>query len=282
MTQERQIELPSIVKENGNELPTLKQQTKTFRINVNANKTLFCFESPKRVINSLIILCTVLYVIAQTGILPFLIFEILVTSLFFSLAICFLSKCNLYITKQASKSFTFWYKTLHATIAMVSYQIYFNSFIPNPNIDNNSNSLYVDIPPNIGYNNIIYHCVASFGVLNYILSIVIASLFDSILTKSNKIKRFGLIFAALIFAYRWFVIYLYTTFNYSHFVSNVDKSFDIKIFNQTHIYYWRSMALSSIFKSIAFLLAQLYHNFKVSVHLKIKVSQYILHCIVNL
>lgn len=228
------------------QITRIKQQTKTFTIDVDKSKTIFSFHVPKRIAILGCILYAILYIIEH--ITNSLIASILTTIVGCILLCTYLSHCNLYVSKQAFKSFTLWYKVIHIAIAIVARQIYENSV----------KYEYDDIKPNVGYNYILYYFKATIACIGYTLGILVCSLNDSIATKSNTVIRVVGILGIVVYSWVWISVY------FSIYDDNVNESFNITIFNHTHTYYWRSMALSSLFKCVVFLCVQLYKNFKVS------------------
>ena len=238
--------------ETPTKIPKLKHQTKRLFIDLDKDNTLLCFQCPKTVIIITMGLCFILFIL-KYFIIDSPIFSLITSMSNFILAIMYFSKLNVYVVKQGLRSFQVWYKLIHAMIAIIVRQIYFDSWIYGHTSDK-------IIPSNVGNNNIFYHFTGSLSSFNFISVIFIVSLLDSLATRSNKIKRVGLIFCILIFISLWLTLYFNTNAQY---LKNIDKSFNIYIFNRKHIYYLRSMVLSSLFKLNVFLCAQFYKNLRV-------------------
>ena len=159
---------------------------------------------------------------------------------------------NVFILKQALQSFTFWYTVIHIGIGNWARLVYYDFW----KIDD-----YKDDP----------HWIVNYtGSVLSELSIML--LFATIRVmdgyhpgriyndgmKNNRVpiaKRLFMIVSILICMFHWVVIY----FNVHGF--DAHKTIVFHVFGHQHTFYWRAIALSSIFKSCVFLSAQIFHNY---------------------
>ena len=178
------------------------------------------------------------------------IFTLLPGLLGFACLISYLVKFNVFVMKQGLQSFAVWYTVIHAIIATFSRQIYYGFWT---SIDD----IYTDYPPNVNNNNVLYILSGTVAAINVSILVFSVSFIDAIVTKSNVIKRVSLILTILLCLWYWIETY----FNiYGDYI--VNEQLSIKIFNQRHQVSWRAITLSSFFKTIAFVSAQLFLNCK--------------------
>ena len=163
------LELTDASSPKNGKIPKIKQQTQALVIDVEKQNTLLCFEATPKVLIFMTIIGTIIFVTGSTILGESIIFNTIASIQILLTIILYLSKCNLYISKQAFKTFTVWYRMAHIVIAMMSRQIYYNSWIPvnTTNTTNNTTNTddkdnvntafyYKDVKPNVEYNNILY------------------------------------------------------------------------------------------------------------------------------
>ena len=236
---------------------TIKEQLEQFSVVLHKRDTLsksICnINVSKRTVIGLTITVTLLligeYTLNNTYILSF--FYTATTAILCLCAVLsYIAICNINIIRPALKSFVLWYKCIHVLISGIARYIYYNFWIYN--YRDNSVINYNDLPSSIrDENNTTYislrywHgllvCLLLFGVM-FVVSCV-----DGIATKGNNVKRIG--FGSQIALLIWYWIQLYFDLG-SDFVENKNKAFVVNVFNKNHYYYWRSIALSGIFKSL--------------------------------
>lgn len=236
--------------------PKLKHQINKFCVDMNKNDTIIAkqYQCSKPLLVkfgiTLFIGMTIDIVFGVEYIKSFLLPTIITFLAIIGLC-CYLVKFNKYIFKQALKSFSLWYKFIHAVIATTGQQIYFG-FWTSENID-----FYHDVPPNVNNNNILYFIRGIMIITFFALLIITASATDGLATKSNFAKRFFLIISMLVCIIHWSVLY----FNwFEDYV--VNPQLTIKMFGQIHTLSWRSITLSSFFKTFVFITAQLFLNLR--------------------
>lgn len=180
-----------------------------------------------------------------------LIFQIFVAMyILFATLVAFVC-INVYLLKQiATRSFVFWYKAIHTTIAMITRMIYFNFWLDWP---------YNDIRGE-NYPGWIY----LFGIIQifawgFAVFCAICSDGVSRLHLKPKIVNFQIIVAIFMSVYFYWQLY-FNVYN-----DNIYKSMTISIGNNNnnvYSFYWRSIALSSFSKIIVFICAQAYNKIK--------------------
>ena len=154
-------------------------------------------------------------------------------------------KTNVYVIKQGLQSFIVYYKCFHVLIGLIAREKYYNFWTKSNNYTNVDGVGIMEITHGV------LICLTAF------LGIFAISIFDGFATRSNKIKRIVLLVAISFLIYFWIELY----FNlYPSYILNTKQSFTINMFNTKHEYYLRSLALSSLFKTLVFTISQLSRN----------------------
>lgn len=254
----------NVATSSGSSVPHLHHQIRNFKIELSEKNqvftSLFGIQCPNRVITFLLLFSSLLfmldYLINDTY-LRSLTYGIILRSFWFITGIIYLFKCNCYIIKQALQSFLVWYKCCHIFIAMFARQVYFNFWIPTTD---DHKSFYSDIPSTNSNNLVYYYIYGTLFCFDFFIAVLALSCSDGLKTKTQYIKRLSEFI--LIILLIWYWIEVYFNFGNESFITDKYKSFTINIFNRKHNYYWRSIALSSTFKTLIFASKQLYLNVK--------------------
>ena len=218
----------------------IKHQIHNFTIDLDLNNTIFykwlnIEHFPKRILVCLTLVAFV--IIIACYLFPSLMLEFLGGLLVFIICLLFICRTNIFIIKEALKSFIVWYKCVHTFIAILSRSIYFNFWLDYD---------YSDISTKDGIGNAIsYFQHAFLFVVNVTLFVFCISIADGIKSKGNRFKRLSMIIILLYLAVLWMSIY----FNlYGEYVPDKDAAFSLVLFGDKRIYYWRSIALTSHLK----------------------------------
>ena len=217
--------------------------------------TLTRYYVPKRILFGLILFLFILMVCDWTlnvYVFSTLYFSILSHAWAVMTFLSIILSTNVFILKQASHSFTFWYTVIHIGIANWSRMVYHNFW---------KVEAYRDDP-----HWIVNYANGVFATISLMLLFATISTMDgyhpgriyNVGMKNNRVpivKRIFMIVSILLCMFYWTVVY----FNVHGFDRH--RAIVFHVFGRRYIFYWRVIVLSSIFKSCVFLSAQIFHNY---------------------
>ena len=160
-----------------------------------------------------------------------------------TLVVLSLGKTNYFVFKKGLTSFVVLYRAVYIGIAQIAVLIFtnWNEFDG------------VDIQQRIIRNVL--------NVLNFICSVFGIGLFDGFATESVVAKRIILLIMTLLCLWFWLSLY-FRKWEKMHNEYTFNESFTTHFMNRSHSFSWKSIAMSSFFKTMTFCAIQLWLSFK--------------------